>query len=97
MANKFKEKQILAELLEELWANIDRKEVDAHTEYKITGKTETQAKDWRTGELRWEDEEKTIPKMEDKWETVPKETLNEDDEIRIKMCQFIKSQLEKML
>lgn len=97
MTNKFKEKQILAELLDELYTTIDRKEQDARTEYKITGKTETQAKDWRTGELRWEDEEKTIPKMEDKWETVPKESLSEDDEIRIKMCQHIKTQLEKMI
>lgn len=97
MANKFKEKKVLAELLDDLYVEIDRKEQDARTEYKVTGKTEKQATDWRTGELKWEDEEKTIPKMEDKWETVPKENLTEDDEIRIRMCQYIKSQLEKML
>lgn len=97
MANKFKEKQILAELLDGLYADIDRKEQDARTEYKITGKEDEQAKDWRSGELLWEDEEKTIPKMRDKWETVPKEELNEEDEIRIKMCQYIKTQLEKMI
>jgi len=97
MANKFKEKQILAELLNDLYVEIDSKEQSTRTEYRITGKEEEQAKDWRSGELLWEDEEKTIPKFKDKWENVPKESLSEDDEIRVKMCQYIKTQLEKMI
>ena len=97
MANKFEEKRILAEVLNELYETVQRKENDVHSEYKVVG--QEQAKDWRSGELRWEDEEKTIPKMSDKWESVPKadEDLTEEDKLRIKVYQYVKSQLEKMI
>ena len=97
MANKFKEKQILAEILNELYNHVDEQERHANLKYEPVG--EEQAKDWRTGELQWEDEEHTIPKMSKKWEHIPKEEceLSEEDKIRIKMCQFIKTQLEKMI
>jgi hypothetical protein len=97
MANKFKEKQITAEILEELYNIVENKEKDASREYKVIGKEDRQAKDWRTGEPKWEDEAHTIPIMEDKWGYVDKAELTEDDEIRIKICQHIKSQLEKMI
>ncbi len=95
MANKFKEKQILAEILNELYKIVDDKENSVQNEYVPVG--EEQEKDWRTGELKWEDEEQTIPKMTRKWDYVPKEELDEEDTIRIKVCQHIKTQLEKML
>ena len=97
MANKFEEKKLLAEVLNELYDTVQRKEDDVHSDYKITG--EEQAVDWRTGELQWEDEDKTIPKMKDKWETVAKadEDLTEYDKLRIKVYQYVKSQLEKMI
>lgn len=99
MANKFKEKQIMAEILEELYTSVENKEKDAHREYKVIGKEDKQAKDWRTGELKWEDEEHTIPVMEDKWGYVDKaeDAMSEEDIIRIKVCQYIKTQLEKMI
>lgn len=95
MANKFKEKQLLAELLNELYDIVQRKEDSVHTEYRRVG--EEQAKDWRTGELKWEDEEKTIPVMTDKWADMPKDELSADDELTIKVCQYVKTQLEKMI
>lgn len=97
MANKFEEKRILAEVLNELYDDVQRKEDSVHTEYKIVG--EEQAKDWRTGELKWEDEEKTIPTMTNKWDTVSKadEDLTDEDKLKIKVYQYVKSQLEKML
>ena len=97
MANKFKEKQILAEILNELYEEVESKERSAHTSYQPIG--ERQATNWKTGELVWEDEEHTIPKMEKYWDYVDKadEDLTEEDRIRIKVCQHIKSQLEKMI
>lgn len=97
MANKFKEKQILAELLNDLYTVVEEKEKETRREYKVVG--EEQAKDWRTGELKWEDDEHTIPKMTDKWDYVSKkdDELTEEDMIRIHMCHHIKTQLEKML
>lgn len=97
MTNKFKEKKALAELLEKLYRSVEEEENSAHTEYKPVGKE--QATDWRTGELQWEDEEHTIPKMTDKWDYVVKddEELCPEDLAKIKACQYVKAQLEKML
>lgn len=97
MANKFKEKQILAEILNDLYNEVESKEKSALTSYTPVG--ERQAKDWRSGELLWEDEEHTIPKMEKEWDYVAKsdDELSEDDRIKLKVCQYIKSQLEKMI
>jgi hypothetical protein len=95
MANKFEEKRILAEVLNELYETVDNKEKAIHFEYKRVG-TE-QARDWRTGELKWEDEEKTVPMMTDKWADVEKEELDEDDKLKIKVYQQIKAQLERMI
>ena len=95
MANKFQEKKILAELLNDLYNVVEEKENETRREYKVVG--EEQDKDWRTGELKWEDDEQTIPKMTAKWDYAPKEELTEEDMIRLNMCQHIKTQLEKML
>ena len=99
MANKFQEKQILAEVLNDLYSMVESKEKSIHCEYKRVGKSDVQSKNWRTGELEWEDEEKTIPKMEDIWQDVPKsdDELTEDDLLRIKVYNYVKAQLEKMI
>lgn len=97
MTNKFKEKQFTAEVLNDLYEEVAAKERAVHLDYRKNG-TE-QAKDWRTDELLWEDEEKTIPKMRDKWENVPKSDneLTDEDKLRIKVYQQIMAQLEKMI
>ena len=95
MANKFKEKKILADILDELYEVVEAKERSASTDYVPVG--EEQEKDWRTGELMWEDDEQTIPKMTKKWDYVEKETLSESDIILVNMCKHIKTQLEKMI
>ena len=99
MANKFQEKQILAEVLNELYNIVEEKENSVHYQYKIVGKKDTQCTNWRTGELVWEDEAHTIPKMEDDWQSVPKteDEMTEEDNIRIKVYQHIKTQLEKLI
>ena len=97
MTNKFKEKQFMAEILNDLYNEVDQKEQSARATYQPVG--EKQAFNWRTNEYVWEDEEKTIPKMEKAWAYVDKadEDLTEDDKLKIKVCQQIKAQLEKMI
>lgn len=97
MANKFQEKQILAEVLNELYNTVEAKEKGVHYEYKVVGKKDTQKTDWRTGELLWEDAEKTIPIYEDDWQDVEKEDLTEEDLLKIKVYQYVMAQLEKMI
>lgn len=99
MANKFKEKQYVAELLDKLYREIEREEKDCVQDYRRVGTTDVQETHWKTGELLWEDEEKTIPKMRDKWDYVQKseEEMTEDDYAKLKACQYLKTQLEKMI
>ena len=99
MANKFKEKQYVAELPDKLYREIEREDKDCVQEYRRVGTTDVQETHWKTGELIWEDEEKTIPKMRDKWDYVQKseEEMTEDNYAKLKACQYIKTQLEKMI
>ncbi len=95
--NKFEEKRIEASILSELYEAVKRREQSAYCTYGVVVENDHQAKDWRTGELLWEDEEKTIPKMEHKWGDIPKEELSEEDEMTVAVCKRIKTALEKML
>ena len=97
MTNKFKEKQFTAEILSDLYEEVESKERSIRTHYQPIG--EKQDTDWRSGELLWEDEEKTIPKMTKEWGYIDKDEdeLTEDDKLKLKVCQNIKSQLEKMI
>ena len=99
MANKFKEKQFMAEILDRLYREVQNEEDNCSQDYRKVGVTDEQDKNWRTGELLWEDEEKTIPKMKEKWDYVRKseEDMDEDDYAKIRACQYIKTQLEKMI
>ena len=98
MTNKFKEKQFTAEILNDLYNEVEEKERSIRTTYTRIG--EKQDTDWRRGgELLWEDEEKTIPKMTDEWGYVDRdeEELTEEDRLKLKVCQNIKAHLEKMI
>lgn len=97
MANKFQEKQILAEVLNELYSTLEEKEKSVHRDYRVVGKKATQRRHWNTGELMWEDDEKTIPLMEDDWQYVEKEDLTEEDVLKIKVYKYVMAQLEKMI
>lgn len=97
MLTKFDERRIEAEILGELYRVVEEKESGAKRDYRKVGVSDEQDKDWRTGELLWEDEEKTIPKMRDKWDYVAKEELTEEEELYLQVCHKIKSALEKMI
>ena len=97
--NKFMENKFLAEALCEVYEAVVQKEKDIRQEYRRVGFEEEQATDWRTGELLWEDEEKTVPKYRDKYDYVNKDDseLTDEDWAKINAYQYIMSQLEKML
>ena len=97
MANKFREAQVKAEVLEELYNVVESKKKDVFYTYGVTEPNGRQAKDWRTGELLWEDDEHTIPKMEDVWGEIEKEELSEEDLIRVEIYEGVLHMLEKML
>lgn len=98
--NTIKEKRIALEYLEDIFNLLDGREHDVRYAYKKVGVDETKQRTaWRTGELLWEDEEKTIPSYEPIYDDVLKdaEEMTEDDNIRLKVLGNIKSALEKMI
>ena len=99
MASKFEKIRYKAEVLNDVYRMLESKEKDLHTEYRATGKTTEQAKDWSTGELLWEDEEKTIPKYRDKYEDVeiPDDELSDERKKRIGVLVALKTAIEKMM
>lgn len=83
--NKLMEMRKKIEILERLDKELDAILRESFYEYKCVRETVTDEQDtsWRTGELLWEDEEHTIPKMrvDREWDYVPRpeETLTEED------------------
>ena len=97
--NVFETKAIAAKELAEIYNRLQGKINDLSMKWAIVGKQETQAKDYKTGELLWEDEDKTIPVFRDKYDDVPKlpEDFTEEDKIRIQTIKKVMALLEKAL
>jgi hypothetical protein len=98
--NTIREKRFALEYLEDIFNLLDGREHDVRYEYRKTGVDETKQRTaWRTGELLWEDEEKTIPSYEPIYEDVLKtdEEMTEDDNLKLKVINNIKATLEKMI
>lgn len=98
MENIFKQKMMELRILSEISDFLNEKLKDFTTEYTVVGKQEEQAIDWRTGELKWEDDEHTIPYYENKWDYVdiPEDELNEEQKMLVKACKDIAKKLEKL-
>lgn len=96
--NKFQLKKAEAEILESLNNALDERMKDAGQEYRKTGE-QRQKKNWKTDELVWEDEEQTIPSMEEIWDYVeiPESELSDDRVAIIMACTSLKKELEKLL
>jgi hypothetical protein len=96
--NKFQLKKAEMEILEALNQVIEEKLRSARTNYSKTGKTK-QETDWRSGELLWEDEEKTIPKMTDIWDyvDVPDDELTAEQVATIMACESLRKDLESLI
>ena len=78
-----KEKKALLAKVEELVQSLERDREYYAQDYKPVAKSDKQATHWKTGELLWEDEEKTIPKYEDIYDYVDKEELDDEDKAKI--------------
>lgn len=98
MANKFMERKIEAEILGELYEELERKLKYAGMNYEKVGVETEQAKSYKTGELLWEDEECTIPKYRDIYDyvPVPEEELTEEQKIKVKVIKNLMAKLEKL-
>ena len=88
--------KFLSELTTAIVDTIGDKLKGIKSEYTIIGKEEEQAKDFRTGDLLWEDEENTIPKFRDKWGWVEKE-LNDEDRNKIFTALKLEKELFKII
>lgn len=86
-------------VLEKLADSLEAQRKDVLTDYRIIGKEDEQAKNWKTGELLWEDEAKTIPKYENKWgyADIPEEELSEEAKATLKAIDDVEKSLEKLI
>lgn len=99
MANiKLAHKKAELEVLEGLHEKLDAMEHDILTEWAPTGEVE-QAKDWRTGELLWLDDEHTQPKMRDVYGSMPKslDALEETERLKLQAINNLRDYLDKRL
>lgn len=102
--NKFMVSRVKAEVLEDVYNYVQREEEQITKHYGPTGeKRQSERYNRESGqyELQWEDEEQTVPRMEDVYDDVEytEEELEERPEILAKkiVYQDILKTLEKML
>ncbi len=78
--SKYEKLRIRATVYEDIVNAITEQEKNLHTDWRVIGKSDTQAKNWSTGELLWEDDEHTVPKYKDVYGTVelPDDELSEE-------------------
>ena len=87
ITKKVKVKQALLNILDDVSRILDQKENDITMEYvQFEGETEEYT-DWKTGEL----------KIRDKWGDRPKETLSEEDELKLDAICIIRKAMEKLI
>lgn len=95
---KLKTKKALITILaDRLFPALDSEEKDTREDYRIIGDSDEQATDWRTGELKFNDDGEPI--MEKKWGYVQKtqEELTEDDIARLAAIETLRTALEKLI
>ena len=92
-------KRAQIDVIEKLLEALDDLRKDTSKEYKKVGKETKQATNWRTGELLWEDEEKTIPKYEDRYEYVdiPEEQMTDSKKALLQAISDMESKLDAMI
>lgn len=92
-------KKAVVDILGELFEKLDHIKKDASQDYKIVGKSDEQATDWRTHELLWEDDDCTIPKYRDIWEYVdiPEDEMTTDRLAKLDAVDAIYKALEKLI
>lgn len=96
---KIKQKQEVLRILGRLYDILESETRDAGCDYVEVGKETTQKKHWKTGELLWEDDEKTIPKYDSIYDWVKKkpEDFSDDDKTTMSAIEIIEKHLDKLL
>ena len=82
---KIQVKKAMLDVIEELYSSLETTEKNVAYSYEVVGKEDEQDKDWRTGELKWDDEEKTIPHYKNKWDYVKRDEADFSDYDRAKL------------
>lgn len=97
--NVFETKMAELEALSDIVEFINSKIEDLSTRWGVIGKKSTQATDWRTGELKWEDAEHTIPYYEDEYGAtpIPEDEMDARSLKRIEAFKIIAKKLEKLI
>ncbi len=96
---KIQMKKAMLEVIEELYSSLENTEKNITHSYEVVGKEDEQATDWRTGELKWEDEEKTIPYYKNKYDYVKRDEADFNDYERAKLDAIneIRKALDKLI
>ena len=101
MATNFTELKMRVEILERLDDTLKAIERDVRMEWGVISETITdeQATHYRTGELLWEDEEKTIPKykVHREYDYIPRTEFDEESKIKLDQIESIRKALLKMV
>lgn len=97
--NVFETKMAELEAMSDIVKFANSRIEDLSTRWDVVGKKSQQAKDWRTGELKWEDDEHTVPYFEDEYGPVPipEEQISSHDLKQIEAFKSIIKKLEKLI
>jgi hypothetical protein len=92
-------KKAMLNILEGLYKSLDVSEKEVAYSYEVVGKEEKQDTDWKTGELKWEDEEKTIPYYKNKYDYVKRDEseLNDYDRAELDAINEVRKALDKLI
>ena len=95
----FQKKREMLNVMERLFKILDEEEEDLKQSYEVIGKEEEQATNWKTGELLFVDEEKTIPLYRDKYGYVDRKESDytDIDFAKLDAIKSIKQALEALI
>lgn len=94
---KLKVKKEVITYLENVFSKLQDYEDNVKKNWQPVRDTDEQDTHWKTGELLWEDEEQTIPKMKKEYDYVDKKELDEDNLAKIEAIEVIRTALEKLV
>ena len=99
MTNKIQTKKAMLDIIEELFKSLDDTEKNVVYSYEVVGKEDEQAKDWKTGELKWEDDEHTIPYYRNRYDYVKRdvESLDDYDKAKLEAIAEVRKALDKLI
>ena len=97
--SKVEDKIKMLNILNRMYVILEDEMKNVLYDYRVVGKETEQKKHWKTGELLWEDEEKTIPRFDNIYDYVKKnpDEITDEDKSMITIIQTIEKHLDKLL